>query len=105
MNALEKVRLIKELHELGHDLDHRSLSLYEVVRSKKRVQEIFQQCNEPVFKKQLLAFKTRLQPELAAQEFARETHYYHSFRGFFSQCRSSKGSPVCSPAFRLGFLA
>lgn len=83
MNALEKVRLIKELHELGHDLDHQSLSLYEVARSKKRVHEIFQQCNEPIFKKQLLAFKTRIQPEIAAQEFARETHYYHSFRGFF----------------------
>lgn len=104
MNALEKVRLIKELHELGHDLDHRSLSLYEVVRSKKRVQEIFQQCNEPVFKKQLLAFKTRLQPELSAQEFARETHYYHSFRGFFLNADHLKEALYAHPLSGWAFL-
>ncbi|ATO20998.1 hypothetical protein BS636_03985 [Acinetobacter sp. LoGeW2-3] len=104
MNALEKVHLIKELYELGHDLDHRSLSLYEVARSKKRVQEIFQQCNEPIFKKQLLAFKTRIQPEIAAQEFARETHYYHSYRGFFLNEDNLKEALYAHPLSGWAFL-
>ena len=34
MNALEKAKLIKELNELGQQLEHKSLSLYEAARSK-----------------------------------------------------------------------
>ena len=39
MNALEKAKLIKELNELGQQLEHTSLSLYEAARTKKRLQD------------------------------------------------------------------
>lgn len=83
MNALEKAKLIKELQDLGHDLDHRSLALYEIARSKKRIRDIFELCDEPIFKKQNLAFKTITQPDVAAYEFAADSLYNLSFRGFF----------------------
>lgn len=83
MNALEKAKLIKELQDLGQDLDHRALSLFDVARSKKRVRDIFELCNEPIFKKQNLAFKTLTQPDVAAYEFAADSLYKLSFRGFF----------------------
>ncbi|WP_347453245.1 hypothetical protein [Acinetobacter thermotolerans] len=104
MNALEKIHLIKELHQLGHDLEHRNLSLYEVARSKKRVHEIFLQCNEPIFKKQILAFKTRTQPEIAAQEFAKESHYYYSYRGFFQDHQTLQTTLYAHPLSGWAFL-
>ncbi|WP_081408491.1 hypothetical protein [Acinetobacter sp. NCu2D-2] len=83
MNALQKAYLIKELQDLGQSLDHRTQSLYEVARSKTRIQEIFEQCNDPIFKKQHFAFKIRTQPEMAAYEFAGQSEFQLSFRGFF----------------------
>lgn len=35
MNALEKAHLIKELHGLAQQLEHKVLPLYEIARSKK----------------------------------------------------------------------
>ncbi|WP_347473358.1 hypothetical protein ABEF86_01310 [Acinetobacter thermotolerans] len=104
MNALEKIHLIKELHQLGHDLEHRNLSLYEVARSQKRVHEIFLQCNEPIFKKQILAFKTRTQPETAAEEFAKESHYYYTYRGFFQDQQTLQTALYTHPLSGWAFL-
>lgn len=83
MNALEKAKLIKELNELGQQLEHKSLSLYEAARTKKRLQDIFHLCDESVFKNQILGFKSRVQPELAAHQFAASTEFHHRYRGYF----------------------
>ncbi|WP_312308651.1 hypothetical protein [Acinetobacter variabilis] len=83
MNALEKAKLIKELNELGQQLEHKSLSLYEAAKTKKRLQDIFHLCDEPVFKNQILSFKSRVQPELAAHQFAASTDFHHCYRGYF----------------------
>ncbi|WP_312331140.1 hypothetical protein [Acinetobacter variabilis] len=83
MNALEKAKLIKELNELGQQLEYKSLSLYEATRTKKRLQDIFHLCDEPVFKNQILSFKSRVQPELAAHQFAASTQFHHRYRGYF----------------------
>ena len=83
MNALEKAKLIKELRELGQQLEHQSLSLYEVARTQKRLQDIFDLCDEPIFKNQILSFKSRIQPELAAHQFAADTQFHHCYRGYF----------------------
>lgn len=84
MNALEKAKLIKELYELVRLLEQQNLSLFEVARSKKRIQDIFHLCDEPIFQSQILAFKSRTQPGLAAQQFAATTPYHYSFRGYFT---------------------
>ena len=53
MNVLEKAHLAKELQGLIHSLDQRSLSFYEIAKSKCRLKEIFIHCDEPIFKKQI----------------------------------------------------
>lgn len=63
MNALEKALLIKELNLLIDGLEHRSLSFFEIAKSKSRLTEIFGLCDEPIFKKQILKFKSHTQPE------------------------------------------
>lgn len=83
MNNLEKALLIKELNGLITQLNHRKMTLFEIAKSKTRLKEIFQQCEQPVFKRQQLAFKSITQPEVAAYDFARSTSYSYSFRGFF----------------------
>ncbi|MGQ9375187.1 hypothetical protein ACUM6W_15285 [Acinetobacter tandoii] len=85
MNVLEKAHLAKELQGLIHSLDQRSLSFYEIAKSKCRLKEIFVHCDEPIFKKQILNFKSHMQPELAAQEFAQHSLYVQTFRGVFKQ--------------------
>ena len=85
MNALEKALLIKELNLLIDGLEHRSLSFFEIAKSKSRLTEIFGLCDEPIFKKQILKFKSHTQPEKAACDFAANTLYKLSFRGVFLQ--------------------
>ncbi|MGS0706626.1 hypothetical protein ACVBEE_08850 [Acinetobacter sp. ANC 3781] len=85
MNALEKALLVKELHHLLNDLEHGSLSFFEIAKSKSRLIEIFRLCDEPIFKKQLLKFKSQTQPEQAATDFANQTLFKLSYRGFFQQ--------------------
>jgi hypothetical protein len=85
MNVLEKVHLAKELQGLIHGLDQRSLSFYEIAKSKCRLKEIFLRCDEPIFKKQILNFKSYMHPEHAADEFAQHSLYRQTFRGVFKQ--------------------
>ncbi len=85
MNALEKALLIKELNLLINGLEHRSLSFFEIAKSKSRLTEIFDLCDEPIFKTQILKFKAHTQPEKAARDFAANTPYKLSFRGVFLQ--------------------
>lgn len=85
MNALEKAHLIKELHGLAQQLEHKVLPLYEIARSKKRIRDIFNLCDEPIFKTQISAFKARTQPELVAYQFSANTSYHLSFRGYFTE--------------------
>ena len=54
MNVLEKAKLIHELNQLIDGLEQRSLSFFEIARSKARIKEIFALCDEPIFKKQIL---------------------------------------------------
>ncbi|HEX5381991.1 MAG TPA: hypothetical protein VFW61_07100 [Acinetobacter sp.] len=83
MNVLEKAHLAKELQGLIHGLDQRSLSFYEIAKSKCRLKEIFLRCDEPIFKKQILNFKSYMHPEHAADEFAQHSLYRQTFRGVF----------------------
>lgn len=83
MNALEKAQLIKELQQLTRQLEYKALPLYEIARSKKRIRDIFDLCDEPIFRAQILAFKARTQPELVAYQFSENTAYHLSFRGYF----------------------
>ena len=83
MNALEKALLIKELDQLTLDLEHRTLSLYEIARAKKRIKDIFALCDEPIFQKQLLSYKALVEPKTAAHFFASGTPFSFSFRGYF----------------------
>lgn len=85
MNALEKAQLIKELHGLVQQLEHKVLPFYEIARSKKRIRDIFNLCDEPIFKTQISAFKARTQPELVAYQFSANTSYHLSFRGYFTE--------------------
>lgn len=85
MNALKKAHLVKELHELIQQLEHQALPLYDVARFKKRIRDIFNLCDEPIFKNQILAFKAQTQPELAAYQFSASTPYHLSFRGYFTE--------------------
>lgn len=50
MNALEKAHLIKELHGLAQQLEHKVLPLYEIARSKKEY-AIFLICVMNLFSK------------------------------------------------------
>ncbi|EEY91279.1 hypothetical protein HMPREF0017_00292 [Acinetobacter lwoffii SH145] len=85
MNALEKAHLIKELHGLAQQLEHKVLPFYEIARSKKRIRDIFNLCDDPIFKTQISAFKARTQPELVAYQFSANTSYHLSFRGYFTE--------------------
>lgn len=83
MNALEKALLIKELHQLTLDLEHRTLSFYEIARAKQRIKDIFALCDEPIFQKQILSYRALMEPKTAAQFFASGTPFSLSFRGYF----------------------
>ncbi|MGE8561215.1 MAG: hypothetical protein ACN6NJ_09750 [Acinetobacter sp.] len=85
MNTLEKALLIKELHLLVDGLEHRSLSFFEIAKSKTRLTQIFDLCDEPIFKKQILKFKSQTQPKKAATDFANQTLFKLSYRGLFQQ--------------------
>lgn len=85
MNALEKALLVKELHQLLDGLEHRSLSFFEIAKSKTRLIEIFRLCDDPIFKKQILKFKSQTQPQQAATDFADQTPFKLSYRGLFRQ--------------------
>ncbi len=66
MNLQEKVQLIKEIHVLTHQLEHRALSFYETALSKRRIHEIFALCDEPIFQKQILSYRALTKPQMAA---------------------------------------
>ncbi|MGE8685427.1 MAG: hypothetical protein ACN6OV_13330 [Acinetobacter sp.] len=85
MNPQEKAQLIKEIHVLTHQFEHRALSLYEMARSKKRIHEIFALCNEPIFQKQVLTYKALTEPQTAAFDFAQQTPFALTFRGYFQK--------------------
>lgn len=53
MNNIDKVKLIQELHDLIARLEHGSLSLFETVQTKKRIQDICIRFDEPIFQKYL----------------------------------------------------
>ena len=84
MNLQEKVQLIKEIHVLTHQLEHRALSFYETALSKRRIHEIFALCDEPIFQKQILSYRALTEPQMAATEFAKQTPYSWLFRGYFN---------------------
>jgi len=88
MNVLEKAKLIKELNQLIDGLEQRSLSFFEIARSKARVKEIFALCDEPIFKKQIFKFKAHTQPEKAARDFVAQSLFQLSFRGVFQQAKA-----------------
>jgi len=92
MNVLEKAKLIKELHQLLDGLEQRSLSFFEIARSKARVKEIFALCDEPIFKKQIFKFKFHTQPEKAVRDFAAQSLFQLSFRGAFQQDKALKSA-------------
>lgn len=50
MNVLEKAKLIQELNQLIDGLEQRSLSFFEIARSKARIKDIFALCDEPILK-------------------------------------------------------
>ena len=83
MNLQEKVQLIKEIHVLTHQLEHRALSFYETALSKRRIHEIFALCDEPIFQKQILSYRALTKPHMAATEFAKQTPFSLLFRGYF----------------------
>lgn len=53
--------------------------------TKKRIRDIFNLCDDPIFKTQISAFKARTQPELVAYQFSANTSYHLSFRGYFTE--------------------
>jgi hypothetical protein len=83
MNVIEKAKLIEELQHIIYALDHHALSLFETAKYKQRLHDIFELCDEGYFKKQILQYRALTQPDIAADQFARSTPYYFSFRGFF----------------------
>lgn len=104
MNVLEKAKLIKELNQLLDGLEQRSLSFFEIARSKARVKEIFTLCDEPIFKKQILKFKSHIQPENAAKDFAAQTLFQLSFRGVFQQDSALEKALYLHPDFGWAIL-
>lgn len=83
MNILEKAQLIKELHQLIADLESRQLSFFEIARSKKRIRDIFELCDEPRFQKQLEAYKAITQPQASAEHWIKQSAYQHLYVGLF----------------------
>ena len=83
MNTVEKAYLTRELKQLLYDLDHRALTMFETARSKQRIKDIFELCDQPVFHKQILEFRALTQPDLAAAQYVAQTVYQLSYRGFF----------------------
>ncbi|MDH0837024.1 hypothetical protein N5D02_16450, partial [Acinetobacter johnsonii] len=83
MKAIEKALLIKELHQLIDGLEHQPLSFFEIARSKKRIREIFALCDEPIFQKQLEAYKALTQPQAAAERWIQQSPYQHTYIGLF----------------------
>lgn len=83
MKAIEKALLIKELHQLIDGLEHQPLSFFEIARSKKRIREIFALCDEPIFQKQLEAYKALTQPQAVAERWIQQSPYQHAYIGLF----------------------
>lgn len=104
MNPQEKAQLIKEIHILTQQFEHRALSLYEMARSKKRIHEIFTLCNEPIFQKQVLAYKALTEPETAAFDFAQQTPFALTFRGYFQKSDDLEDALYQQPDMGWAFL-
>lgn len=104
MNALEKALIIKELHHLTDNLEHRALSFYEIASSKKRIHDIFALCDEAIFQKQILAYKAQISPNAAAYAFAGSTPFSQSFRGYFSAEQALEEALYAEPESGWAFL-
>lgn len=104
MNLQEKTQLIKEIYVLTHQLEHRTISLYETARSKKRIHEIFALCDEPIFQKQLLEYKALTEPTIAAQQFAKQTPFSRTFRGYFQNSDALEDGLYQHPEMGWAFL-
>lgn len=104
MNALEKALIIKELHYLTDNLEHRALSFYEIASSKKRIHDIFALCDEAIFQKQILAYKAQISPNAAAYAFAGSTPFSQSFRGYFSEEQALEEALYAEPESGWAFL-
>ena len=104
MNALEKALIIKELHHLTDNLEHRALSFYEIASSKKRIHDIFALCDEAIFQKQILAYKAQISPNAAAYAFAGSTPFSQSFRGYFSAEQALEDALYAAPESGWAFL-
>ena len=104
MKAIEKALLIKELHQLIDGLEHQPLSFFEIARSKKRIREIFALCDEPIFQKQLEAYKALTQPQAAAERWIQQSPYQHAYIGLFQYESSLTDALKQQAAFAWGFL-
>lgn len=83
MNNIDKALLIQELDGLIKGLQHRALTMFETAKSKQRLRDIFELCDEPVFYQPLLQYRARTQPDVAATNYVASTPYQLSYRGFF----------------------
>ena len=104
MKAIEKAMLIKELHQLIDGLEHQPLSFFEIARSKKRIREIFALCDEPIFQKQLEAYKALTQPQAAAERWIQQSPYQHAYIGLFQYESALTDALKQQAAFAWGVL-
>lgn len=104
MKAIEKALLIKELHQLIDGLEHQPLSFFEIARSKKRIREIFALCDEPIFQKQLEAYKALTQPQAAAERWIQQSPYQHAYIGLFQYESALTDALKQQAAFAWGVL-
>lgn len=104
MKAIEKALLIKELHQLIDGLEHQPLSFFEIARSKKRIREIFALCDEPIFQKQLEAYKALTQPQVAAERWIQQSPYQHTYIGLFQYESALTDALKQQAAFAWGVL-
>ena len=104
MKAIEKALLIKELHQLIDGLEHQHLSFFEIARSKKRIREIFALCDEPIFQKQLKAYKALTQPQATAEHLIQQSPYQHVYIGLFQYESALSDALKQQAAFAWGVL-
>ena len=83
MNVIEKVQLVREIHQILHALDTQQVSFFEIAKSRQRLKDIYQLCDDSLFHKQHASFYALTQPKALALEFAKNSPFYDNYQGFF----------------------
>ncbi|MEB3753195.1 hypothetical protein [Acinetobacter sp. MD2(2019)] len=85
MNLLEKALIIQDIKHNIQIIESTSLPLFERAKATHRLKEIFQFCEQPIFKKTYPGLTRFYTPEQMSTDLVAKSNFQKSYRGMFQE--------------------